>query len=458
VALPELKTGYKKSIHFIRHAESAGNALVSGMIESGRWDAFKDGKLTKKGTQAVEGKAENLIAIDRRQIETILDAEIVLVSPLRRAMATAIIFMAKAKQLLRDLEGEEDRPGAYSYETRGTLIGDAYYAPDFLEDHLPEIRVHADLREKWSSNSDQPGADGKEDPMQYVRGIAEACGERWFLNKDALEKAVSQIEKTYRAEEQRTGGWQPIPADGFNFAAQVRRFKTYLSGIIPQKVVIVGHNGWSRYAFSAFMPVYKTENVWRNMRFGNRKVLPLRNVGLIQAQFQNGVFTQARVNQGDSSGKGKWALLVSQQEALEQGVVPRNTIFNQILVHREKLVEMKSKYQRHIITFGSWQSGHFDRPISVPTVSWTDKWGSIDDAERDTFNIWNASQLVIRQIGQEPLRFSFRVSDEWEGAGLTDGALGSKPRSKTFNFMLESSLLHGLRDLMGRFGGHLELF
>jgi len=389
-----------------------------------------------------------LVDIDRGLVEQVLDADIVLVSPLRRAMATAIIFLAKAKQLIRDKEGEEFHRGAYSYETRGTVIGDDYFAHDFGEDHLPEIRIHADLREKYGSESDKPGADGKEDAMEYVRRIAEACGERWFVDKNALDKTYQQIQKSYHAEQARTQGWSPDPTDGFQFAEQIRRFKEYLTGIVPKKVFIVGHNAWSRFAFSSFMPAAGTEDTERNIRFGSRKVLPLRNVGLIQAQFQNGVFSKVKINPEDLSGSGKWAVLVCEREATAQGVVPAGIQFNQILIWKEKMIRPPNKlqvwspYRRLIVTLAVNASGN-----GAKTFSWTDKWGAIDNAAKDSYEIRN---LSVRQTKTEPLTFNLQIT----------GVQGGKDVSKNWNFAVKDSSLHGshgLPELLHKYAGDLEV-
>jgi len=302
---------------------------------------------------------------------------------------------------------------------------------------------------KWGSLSDKPGADGKEDAMQYVHRIAEACGERWFLDKDALDKTYQQIKKSYHEEQLRTQGWSPDPTDGFQFAQQIRMFKTYLSGIIPEKVVIVGHNAWSRFAFSSFMPVSGTEDTERNSRFGTRKVLPLKNLGLIQAQFQDGVFTKVKVDPGDLSGSGKWAVLVSQREAIVQGLIPAGMQFDQLLIWKEKLItppeqiKIWSPHKRFIITFAANSSGN-----EAKTFSWTDKWGAIGNAAKDSYEIRN---LVVRQTRSEPAVFNLQIT----------GSQGGKDITNNFNFMLDTNFLHGshgLAELLQKYGGDLELF
>mmetsp|Transcript_71990 Transcript_71990/g.139101 ORF Transcript_71990/g.139101 Transcript_71990/m.139101 type:complete len:482 (-) Transcript_71990:26-1471(-) len=426
--------GYRKTITFIRHAQSAGNAIIPGVIEQGRWDAFKDGKLTNKGKSAVVGKAQTLIDIDRALLERVINAEIVLVSPLRRAMATAIIFLAKAKQLIS------------SYENSAGWIGEQHFVPDgFGEDHLPKIMVNADLREKYGTESDKPGADGKEDAMEYVRGIAEACGNRWFLNKNALDKTVAQLNKSYRAERKRTHGWLPDPEDGYQFRQQIMNFKTYLDGIVPQSVFIVGHNAWSRFAFASFMPVAGTEDIGRNMRFGTRKVLTLRNVGLIKAQFEDGVFSRVSIDPGDVSGSDpKYALLVSREEALAQRVVPVGAYFDQILISREKTFMRKassSRYKRLILTFASTSLG-------IKTVSWTDKFGAIKDAEDSSFQIGH--NLFVRQTKLTPKEATFDLK-------ITNIHDTHMLILKSFNFMLPADDVPRLQALLETYGGHLQL-
>merc|ERR1719433_753260 len=149
-------------------------------------DAYKDGMLTKKGTTATEEKVTSLVDIDRELIEHVLRSDLVLVSPLRRTMATAIIFLAKAKQLLLDADWNDltvELP-------KNSRFASAHSAAD-----LPEIRVHADLREKYKSKSDEPGADEKENPLEYVHRIAKQCGKDLFNNEQALDTTYQQIQQ-----------------------------------------------------------------------------------------------------------------------------------------------------------------------------------------------------------------------------------------------------------------------
>lgn len=406
-----------KNVIFIRHAESAGNAKIFGAIEKGRWDAFKDGELTRKGTTATEQKVADIIDWDTDLIKHVLRSDIVLVSPLRRAMATAMIFLAKAKQLLRDKDLVDEE---ITMEIKETVKGHQDFAfqhpPNTAADLLPEIRVHADLREKYGSESDKPGADETEHPLEYVHRIAQHCGKHWFGDEHALDMTYQQIQASYVAEESRTHGWLPDAVDGYTFANQIRKFKDYLKGIIQRNVFIVGHNGWSRFAFASFLPAGGEENVERNMRFGTRKVLPLRNLGIIQATFDNGFFTEATIREGDATGSAKWAMLVSRTEALAKGVVPAGMYFKQILVWKVKPIHIRSPTVRLILTFAQTAQG-------VKTLAWTDKWGAIGDVAKDCVEISKNRHLAVYQTKRVPATFdiyvagskvfSFTVDSQW---------------------------------------------
>jgi len=402
-----------KTVTFIRHAESAGNAKLLGALEFSRWDAYKDGMLTKNGANAIQQKLTDMVDMDtdKELIEHVLRSDIVLVSPLRRAMATAIIFLAKAKQLMINADWSDDlrldiqEADVTSMSSRLKSMK----SPDSAADLLPEIRIHADLREKHGSDSDQPGADDKEDPLEYVRRLAQLYGKDMFRDERALTKTYQQIEASYRAEENRTSGWLPVAGDGFTFAEQIRNFKDYLKSISQKKVLIVGHNGWSRFAFASFLPASGNENIERNMCFGTRKVHPLRNLGIIQATFDNGFFTSATPREGDITTGSKWAILVSRTEALAQRVVPANMYFKQFMVFKEKVITppavapgLWKPYVRIILTFAETAQG-------VVTLGWTDKWGAVGDAAKDFVEI-KKNSLVIRQTKLEPLTFDLFVS------------------------------------------------
>lgn len=425
------ETNVTKNVIFVRHAQSAGNAKLWGAIEKGRWDAYKDGTLTKKGMTATEKKVTDIVDIDQELIEHVLHSDIVLVSPLRRAMATAILFLAKAKQLLREKDYSDDMEIEITeWSDRNSPAFASTQLPNSRADLLPEIRVHADLREKVKTDSDKPGADDKEDPMQYVHNIAKQCGKMFFDGERALDATFQQIQTSYLAEQARTDGWKPEPNDGYTYAGQIRNFKHYLKGIAQKNVLIVGHSGWSRYAFNSFLPVSGDENVERNLRFGARKVQTLRNVGIIQATFDNGFFTAATAREGDiDESGGKWGTLVSREEASVAGVVPAGSDFQQILVRRKKTVvlPMEGPYIRKILTFATTAEG-------VRTLAWTDKWGKIENAAKDFREIGQQHQLQTTQTQAEPATFEF----------VLDG-------SKVFSFVVESeSDVQRLWDLVVR--------
>merc|ERR1719424_1031899 len=86
-------------VTFIRHAESAGNLAKKSLFKYWKeyvgWahSAWKDGQLTREGEAHAAKSVEEL---EPALLARITRSQLVLVSPLQRAMATCMLVMATA--------------------------------------------------------------------------------------------------------------------------------------------------------------------------------------------------------------------------------------------------------------------------------------------------------------------------------------------------------------------------
>eukprot|EP00928_Gymnodinium_smaydae_P053603 TRINITY_DN37555_c0_g1_i1.p1 TRINITY_DN37555_c0_g1~~TRINITY_DN37555_c0_g1_i1.p1 ORF type:complete len:498 (-),score=108.18 TRINITY_DN37555_c0_g1_i1:103-1596(-) len=302
-----------KAIVFVRHGESAGNAPAQGVWNEKSLFAYRDGKLTPDGERQVEAR---VALMDDALLASLLATEVVLVSPLARAMATAIILLAVAFS----------RAGKRAVPTR-----------------WPRVEVVAELREKVKSDSERPGAGG--DALQYVWRVAVTYGRKFFGVDRALLPVFSCLASSYVAEQARTVRWQPEPADALAFISMIEEFKQRLWRRHEKHFLLVGHSGWARFAFSCFLPRSgPREDLLRNLTFGARSVFPLNNCGVIQAVFEDGRFRSAKVDTltpgtaefPNCCSRGAPGIFTNLEEARAAAVVPADGLFRRALALKRR--------------------------------------------------------------------------------------------------------------------------
>jgi len=308
----------------------------------------------------------------------ILGSEVVLVSPLRRAMATAIMLLAHTQFRKMETDG---RPGSCKL---GKKLPDGHQWPPF--------EVVAEMREKLKSKSEAIGSGNDGDPMIYVNTIAAKVGKQLFCDEDAMSSVVEDIVATYSQERERTKrrgvpwkvhrGGVAEPRDGCKFVNMIRAFKSeVLVKRNETRILMVGHSGWSRYAFGPFFPTDE-EPATPSAVLGRSawSVHALNNVGVISmrflpdlAEFRPGSdIAPDLVMPGDKTfpnfdSKQKEVLLSDFREAAAAGLVPADS-------EEGKLVVVKtSSGTRRLYRLSS------SRSLSKAFLSWFDRWGKPRD-------------------------------------------------------------------------------
>lgn len=335
-----------KMVTFIRHGKSAGNAGVKGVVEMGSLTAYRDGYLVTKGEQQVMRRAET---IDLSLMHRICSAEVVLVSPLARAMATAVIFLAEAHHRMHQIDGKTPKS-------------------------WPRVEVITELREKVKSASDRPGRG--EDPLLYVRTIAEKYSAKAFGHSDALQSVVEDICRSYEYERGVTNGWKAEPEDVVSYHNMIRRFKERLRRRPETNIILVGHSGWARFAFSSLMPAAGEENRMMNLITGAREIHSLCNAGVILSRFS---YPESRFRDLDVLAEGSAPSLDTEEES--KGIIssPREAIASKVIpidgdFHRmvlSKMAEYTGHWEVRVFMFSSTGGQAF--------LSWATKWGEPKD-------------------------------------------------------------------------------
>lgn len=341
-----------KIVTFIRHGESVGNAGLMGAIEAGSVWGYRDGELTSRG----EDQAASRVAMmDEATIFRVTSAETVLVSPLKRAMATAVVVLAEAH-----------------YKRFGK--------PPV---QWPTVEVVAELREMVRSDSERPGT-GHRDALEYVRSIASTYAQRRFGSSSALDQVVSSLALSYMSERERTCDWQPDPEDAHDYIATIATFKESLAMRTENTVLLVGHSGWARFAFSAFLPQPPVpagpqtessgEPFARNILIGSRQILPLNNCGVVQARFRDGRFENVIIDAvapGDEAfpncaTSAKLGVFVSVREAKVAGVVPTKASLTRLFL------STAGHPKGRLFCLSSFNGKSH--------LSWSDDWGELRDS------------------------------------------------------------------------------
>jgi hypothetical protein len=362
-------------VTFIRHAESAGNLLKKNKFAFLReyigWarNAWKDGPLTREGEAHAVTSVEEL---EPALLARITGSQLVLVSPLQRAMATCMLVLATA------------------YKRQG--LDPQHLGPGGPKGHT--VLVREELREKVGSQSDMPGKNPVSQ-WEYLGKLASRYGSAYFNDSHALDNFIVAVKATYESQEGRTAQWgrgwdnasqqggnvttdpeaahqqddrvqgrpeqrqqqQQEPNDGGRLLQQIQRFRSYLARFPALRVLIIGHNGWARSTFCAGLlePCEATEKdgTMTMSTFGTRMVQQVNNLGMVTAKFQNGVFSSVQVhNAGNETRciKPKIGLVTSIQEMKTEGLLPADVLMHRVMVKKH---QDSGGFAKRLITFSS---------------------------------------------------------------------------------------------------------
>lgn len=338
-----------KDVTFIRHAESVGNKARRRPLNylftgRGALFAYRDGQLTEEGEAEAVSRVK---ALEPKLLQGILSAELALVSPLARAMATLIVVLAAAYK-----EAKVDPAAPQRRELK--------------------VRVVAELREKISSLSDQPGT-GLEDPRTYLTEVSRRYGSEYFGDPDALKHVLDSLIQSYNHEEERTHHWgrhvehHHTRDDAGDVLERIQHFRSLLRQEPSRHVLMVGHSSWSRWNFAVGMRRPRHENdALRRVVFGGTTVCGLNNMGIVTARFSSSdaAFHDVRVEDTHTCHE-KLALYASVPEAREAGLVPKDAEIHRFMM--QKTIDHGGS-QLRMVTLSAFGSG-------AAYLAWADELG-----------------------------------------------------------------------------------
>lgn len=304
--------------------------------------AWMDGRVS---ADAEKEAVEIVMKMPEELLTRIMAAEVILVSPLARTLGTCIIVLLSA-------------------------CGRLGLDPSVLMEK--RFMVVSELREKVSSPSDIPGSN-PEDNRVYIKRTATTYGESLFKRSAALDAFVEQVVSAYNLEQMRSKsrnfGKSDAKANAKTFEWQINLFRERLDGIQAKRVFIVGHNGWSRWAFSARLlpPCFDQDVESPDVRlaFGGRQVRELNNLGVLTASFSDGSFKSVSVPNLDYVSlpicvkKTKFGFFTDIDQAKAADLIHSNAQVHRILAEKAK--------KDTLVTFSAGGSHSF--------LAWGNNWG-----------------------------------------------------------------------------------
>jgi len=316
-----------KKFVFIRHGESAGNVNPDA--------GNADGLLTDAG----ESQAVTRVALmDVELLQKVSQSELVLVSPLRRAMATSLIVAA---EVMKRCQSEA---ASLTFFMKPSLCGD-------FESLHPKVVVDIHLRASapepgwyqkipgWYEKSpfDDPGC-GREDSFavaklrsfatdpllylekifeKYQKGLSTSSLARFRVITDRMTTSYKLARFAATGETSyhwwttgTTEDWlhnckvwnMPnsgrLPKDADAFADEIRVFKNEVLDYTDDNLLIVGHSGWVRFSFAAWCPwavapktaEEKLKKALENLRVGGIEgIRTLNNAGVVTGEIAHKV-------------------------------------------------------------------------------------------------------------------------------------------------------------------------
>lgn len=329
-----------KQITFMRHGTSCGNAGLMGAIESMSLQAYKDGRLTKKGEQDL---LEKVASLERKTLMRLASTELVLVSPLSRCLGSCLVVLAAVRHRAEQL---------------GIMIA-----------AWPNVEVVAELREKVKSDSERPGSG--EDPLEYIREIGQRYGKYFWQDSSKMQELVQSLSASYSSERFRTRSWFDEPDNALKMMDMIRTFRQKLDSLPEDNILLIGHSGWSRFAFSAFLPQAGSKHSFNQLdcvTFGERKILPLANASIVTATFKDGRFRSVSVNVDgckEDRQEVNLGLFTSVTEAVFMGLLPCGTKIDRIFGELE--ARLTGNWNKRLFTFSSLHR--------VSRIAWSEVWG-----------------------------------------------------------------------------------
>eukprot|EP00403_Amphidinium_massartii_P021606 CAMPEP_0178395460 /NCGR_PEP_ID=MMETSP0689_2-20121128/13230_1 /TAXON_ID=160604 /ORGANISM="Amphidinium massartii, Strain CS-259" /LENGTH=682 /DNA_ID=CAMNT_0020016115 /DNA_START=53 /DNA_END=2101 /DNA_ORIENTATION=+ len=276
---------------YVRHGESTGNAIH-------RID-YCDGRLTETGEEQAFKAAQALhldlyyeaYTEDSQLIEVVNtkstayfilhDVTLAFVSPLRRAMATAVIFMASLWGLeFQKAMGPDWNP---SMELPKTV-------PEIPP--MPRFVVKQELQEKYKTFSELVGSRcAEKDPesenplnldgettLHYVKRMARKWCKTMFgeSGEFIMDDAVTQLMESYASEGLATRGGDDgstpyrtkIPDTMEKFFSNIHQAKIDIAAA-NEPSLIVAHSGVSRFMFYGANGLPDPKMSWQDMYFGH---------------------------------------------------------------------------------------------------------------------------------------------------------------------------------------------
>lgn len=352
---------------YMRHGRSMGNEAMAQIKKFHAIDSLKAALLASDGELTTVGKGQAVARIEQMTnkdflVYSVLDVHLVLVSPLCRAMQTAVVAWLAA------------------WKTEN-------YRPDQA---TPTFQVCPHLREKVKSSSDRPSRNVEQclnSAFTFFETQAAAASKDLATTEYARHKTAitNGITTTYDRGEESENGLQ--------FSQMILTLHNkVLPGIFSglpdaNRVLIVAHSGLARFAFSHLLPGPEastggkaTVKSLTPFIAGGRFVYPLENCGVLHLKLviEDGKssFEPFQPNWGGLAETGGVELSAGtanfNKKHGEPGPMWRASDYNAQWQVRHFLVEKYNyaRYQKRWIRVMSDSDGNH-------ALSWSDKWGKL---------------------------------------------------------------------------------
>jgi hypothetical protein len=266
-----------------------------------------------------------------------------------------------------------------------------------------------------------------------------------------MNTMIDDIVESYAAEKNASKTWTITPLNeaagakhALKFMQMITAFnKDVLSRLNDTDVLMIGHNAWSRFAFSTLLPSPEKPGpgtVIENLVTGGRALYPLNNCGVLALTYQHGLFQvdkrqsgrltfpELTMNRSAESAlpnfmkTKKPALFRTELEAKVAGMIPRDASLNRFNFY----VRKHHRWEKKMITISVAPTDQ------IASLAWSSKWGapkgSLEITGSDS-QITSEGGLVYRINGKnESLEIKAMSVDEFEAVGLL---LRSYPRKIT---------------------------
>eukprot|EP00929_Paragymnodinium_shiwhaense_P013835 TRINITY_DN121680_c0_g1_i1.p1 TRINITY_DN121680_c0_g1~~TRINITY_DN121680_c0_g1_i1.p1 ORF type:complete len:600 (+),score=117.93 TRINITY_DN121680_c0_g1_i1:294-2093(+) len=435
-----------KTITFIRHGQSAGNAMsnspgyaVLGLFTGeNKYVDPRDGFLTWTGMKQAHDRVAQMLADDGLR-ERLKKVQVVIVSPLARAMGTTWLILA---DLCRDLDMA-----------------------------VPDIIVSPDLSEKVKTDSDRVGGNLNGDGADYIEILSKAALK--YLEKEEKKGHPLSPEEELKGVQRRATlsklkqnlivayaaakgdkQWKHESLTSKDFGDQVNRLKETLDFLHADNILLIGHSGWSRYAFGHLWPSGRAQEekdtrVWYQMRvqhliLAQHYAHPLNNCGVFQAKLENSAFIK------DESAPGFGGKLGTPEFPNFEEELKAAVYVNPDDPRRSGLIDEEDSFIRFAVQYRKTERGS----LSLFSRRWSER-DLVLSYHADTFTTYIAilksfdkpagaiclkgglctEDATIRVVEDEQLfSFSYKGFDYWSPTGAVKG---SKPSAGARSFQVQ---------------------